>query len=110
MEVLFTVFALKNPSGLFFVGTAADLNGFLAEADDKVRAWTGQSGPWEVVWQRDGLNKANAGKLETILKREKGTTAFYSRVGLPVPDPIPLAPVVRPKGPRPISGPRPRSE
>ena len=90
METTLTVFALVNPAGLFFVGSMPDLAAFLTESEAKILAWTGNAGPWTVVWQRDGLSKANAGKLETILKREKGTAAFYQRVGLPMPEVLPV--------------------
>lgn len=95
MESTFTVFALKNPAGLFFVGSTPDLMAFLTEADAKILAWTSNVGPWTVVWQLDGLSKANAGKLENIIKREKGTAAFYKRVGLPMPEVLPVAAPVR---------------
>ena len=105
METTLTVFALKNPAGLFFVGSMPDLAAFLAEADAKILAWTGNAGPWSVLWHRDGLSKTNAGKLETILKREKGTAAFYLRVGLPMPEVLPVAaPVRRAERTPPLTG------
>ena len=85
-----SVFVLRNPAGRFFVGHTDRLADLVATADTEVAKWTGQPGPWPLVWQHDGLTEAAARKYEISLKRDKNTPRFYTRTGLtPPPDPTP---------------------
>ncbi len=77
-----SVFILRNPAGRCFVGHTDNLPGVLATADVDVAKWTGQSGPWPLVWQHDGLTQAAALKYEISLKRDKNSPRFYTRTGL----------------------------
>lgn len=77
-----SVFVLRNPAGRFFVGHTNDLSGLLATADTDVAKWTGQAGPWPLVWRHDGLTQAAALKYEISLKRDKNSPRFYKRTGL----------------------------
>jgi len=84
-----SVFILRNPAGRCFVGHTDQLPALLATADTEVAKWTGQPGPWPLVWQHDGLTEAAARKYEISLKRDKSTPRFYTRTGLTPPqDPI----------------------
>jgi predicted GIY-YIG superfamily endonuclease len=82
-----SVFILRNPAGRCFVGHTQDLPGFLAGADADVANWTGQPGPWPLVWRHDGLTEAAARKYEVSLKRDRDTPRFYTRTGLTPPAP-----------------------
>lgn len=88
-----TVFILRNTAGRCFVGHTDDLGRFLATADSDVAKWTGQPGPWPLVWKTEGLTRAAALKYETSLKRDKNSPRFYTRTGLtpvtPPPQPLP---------------------
>ncbi len=77
-----SVFVLRNPAGRFFVGHTNDLPGLLITADTEVAKWTGQVGPWPLVWRHDGLTQAAALKYEISLKRDKNSPRFYTRTGL----------------------------
>ena len=77
-----SVFILRNPAGRCFVGHTDNLPGLLATADADVSKWTGQTGPWPLVWQHDGLTQAAALKYEISLKRDKNSPRFYTRTGL----------------------------
>jgi len=83
-----TVFVLRNPAGRIFVGHIDDVPRLLATADSDVAKWTGQPGPWPLVWRHDGLTEDAARNYETSLKRDKGTPRFYSRTGLTPPEPV----------------------
>jgi putative endonuclease len=39
-------------------------------------------GPWELIWQSDRLELADARRLELNLKRQKGGNGFYLMTGL----------------------------
>ncbi|HRI15760.1 MAG TPA: hypothetical protein PLX89_22415, partial [Verrucomicrobiota bacterium] len=80
-----SVFILRNPAGRCFVGHTDNLARLLASADTDVAKWTGQPGPWPLVWQHDGLTEAAARKYEISLKRDKDTPRFYTRTGLTPP-------------------------
>ena len=55
-------------------------------ADTEVAKWTGQPGPWPVVWRHDKLSRKAALKFEVSLKRDKNTPRFYTRTGLTPPE------------------------
>ncbi len=67
------------------MGHTEDLKKFVATADVDVAKWTGQPGPWPLVWQHDGLSQEAARKYETSLKRDKESPRFYTRTGLTPP-------------------------
>jgi predicted GIY-YIG superfamily endonuclease len=77
-----SVFILRNPSGRCFVGHTDKVSELLATADTDVANWTGQPGPWPLVWRHDGLTQAAALKYEISLKRDKNSARFYTRTGL----------------------------
>lgn len=77
-----SVFVLRNPAGRCFVGHTDDLAKLMTTADVEVARWTGQPGPWLLVWQHDGLAEAAARKYETSLKKDKETPRFYARTAL----------------------------
>ena len=77
-----SVFVLRNPAGRCFVGHTENLDQFALTADAEVSKWTGQPGPWPVVWRHDGLSRKAAVKFEVSLKRDKDTPRFYTRTGL----------------------------
>lgn len=81
------VFVLRNPADRFFVGHTDDLPGFLSAADANVAIWTGQPGPWPLVWKHEGLTEAAARKYEISLKRDKNTPRFFVRTGVTPPLP-----------------------
>lgn len=88
-----SVFVLRNPDGRCFVGHTDDLPRLLSTADTDVAKWTGQPGPWPLVWKTDGLARDAALKYETSLKRDKNTPRFYTRTGLtPVTPPAKSSP------------------
>lgn len=80
-----SVFVLRNPAGRCFVGHAENLDQFALSADTEVAKWTGQPGPWPIVWRHDGLSRKAAIKFEVSLKRDKDTPRFYTRTGLTPP-------------------------
>jgi predicted GIY-YIG superfamily endonuclease len=92
---VWSVFILRNPGGRHFVGHTADLPGFLSSADADVAKWTGQPGPWPLVWQHDGLTEEAARKYEVSLKRDKNSPRFYERTGLKAPE-VPTEPPPQP--------------
>lgn len=67
------------------MGHTEDLKKFVVTADVDVAKWTGQPGPWPLVWQHDGLSQEAARKYETSLKRDKESPRFYTRTGLTPP-------------------------
>jgi predicted GIY-YIG superfamily endonuclease len=77
-----SVYILRNPAGRCFVGHTHNLTATLATADIDVSKWTGQKGPWPLVWRHDGLTQAAALKYEVSLKRDKNSPRFYARTGL----------------------------
>ena len=83
---IWSVFVLRNPAGRCFVGHTEHLDQFALTADTEVAKWTGQPGPWPVVWRHDKLSRKAALKFEVSLKRDKNTPRFYTRTGLTPPD------------------------
>ena len=67
------------------MGHTEHLDQFALTADTEVAKWTGQPGPWPVVWRHDKLSRKAALKFEVSLKRDKNTPRFYTRTGLTRP-------------------------
>ena len=84
-DTQWSVFVLRNPAGRCFVGHTDNLDAFLASADASVAQWTGQPGPWPLIWKHVGLSEMNARKYEISLKKDRNTPQFYKRLGIEPP-------------------------
>jgi len=81
---IWSVFVLRNPAGRCFVGHTEHLDQFALTSDIEVAKWTGQPGPWPIVWRHDKLSRKN-------------TPRFYTRTGLTPPE-IELPGTLPPEG------------
>ena len=79
---LYQVYILQNNKGIFYIGLSEDIALRLEQHNRGISNWTRSRGPWSLVWASASMPLSEAGKLERLLKRQKGGRGFYKLTGL----------------------------
>jgi len=83
MPATHRVYVLQNPKKLRYIGFTENVAIRVEQHNSGMTASTRAKGPWELIWQSDQLELADARTLESNLKRQKGGNGFYQITGLP---------------------------
>ena len=78
----YRVYLLSNPAGRHYIGLSEDVELRLNQHNSGVSQWTRNRGPWRLLWQSDEFSLAEARRLESLLKRQKGGAGLYRLTGL----------------------------
>ncbi|MEO5720834.1 MAG: GIY-YIG nuclease family protein [Chthoniobacterales bacterium] len=83
MSAFYRVYVLRSSAGRFYIGLSEEsVASRLAQHHTGQSRWTKGKGPWAIAWQSETLSLADARKLESLLKRQKGGDGFYKIIGL----------------------------
>jgi putative endonuclease len=83
MARAYRVYVLHNPKRWRYVGFTENVALRVQQHNSGMTHSTRGKGPWELIWTSDGLELADARRLELNLKRQKGGNGFYQLTGLP---------------------------
>jgi putative endonuclease len=69
---MYTVYVIKNKSGVLYKGYTTDVTKRVIEHNSISGKWTSTRGPWQLVYSEQWQTKSHALKRERFLKSGKG--------------------------------------
>ena len=82
MPATYRVYVLQNWKRRRYIGFTENIALRVQQHNSGLTPSTRGKGPWELIWQSDRLELADARRLELNLKRQKGGNGFYQMTGL----------------------------